>query len=1379
MAEMEGTREGMKVFLETGSNVFSSCSLLWREVCIGRFTGISSFETVTESTASGGAFHFQGSGQVSSTCRNRSILWRYYDNTVELVELSWDRDLANNALRLCMSPEYGPLLSNLNIHELASHVVILFTTVTTVFRLVLPHPETIVKDPKLSSAGKGLQPSILTFARDDSLKGNNAASIITGTSDVIISTCSSYSWIGMDGVATFAIGSPNGSIYCVKLPPPGTNGFPERFELQERSVIKRFWNMLPSGMRGGDDYSHAPLALCMHSFSGELVLIVVYKDLSLRLWSIQQQECLMNHSLLQYLPKDLNPENLKLSLHNATDSSSDVLRFVVYFGTSTLPQLSIFQLVLMENQLILDWITNYCIPQGYSIKDISLTSDSIWMLLIDEDGKTQIKCCDYQEGISRSTKDAVLLSYPLSDIVLSQNKDPREGYLDEIFAIDKFSHQAILKALQLYGSPRSLDVDCTCDKLRDETIKRIEEEVRSAARSCELSHDDYRELVVKCWNKFYSCCLQYQQLVRRPLGISHDQSTGMTVIMQSGTFSFLYSREDHTHYFTVNQSNDITQLLESIDLLHKQLSPEVFESFLSDLRYHGDAQTMANDIASAVLSEERDDVNEFIMHLQELCVSISDIQSTLDDIINNLNPLMINYDDGSAPSSGTGLDIAIADLYSSSLSCRLISNALCELCCHRLQYTRDLIIVLCVLKLCSFNVLSLSDGGISQYIDKFIDILYNYHILYILGTAKATPVHQTTLDANLKMLSELNISDDRLLIPSGIKLATGCSILEVYVSSVGRGHVMRSLLHHCPFVPGIPVHDHWTNVLPWILDILLQQIWPQSMYLNIYQFLLVDCQYNTLQMLHTMMLNLVDRDWASREFLTGQSYLFTGEIDKAIDCFVSASSGINTEPLLMRLSGDDGNYWIKVMRLVEDVGSKEGIVHVTSHATSVIPQGHPSLLLLWSNLFKYSLQLQLYELAYDALINNPDIERRRECLKHFVVVLTEQQQLKELCNYNYAGMEEEVEHVMEIRARSVDVFHKHCYYDLLYCYYTSREKYWRAAHVMYEYGLRCGLESSEPRALQKQANCYITCIMCLKLVNSKYHWIVKPLELIEQDSSLNGGKVECKVLSLLDIEKSYEIVRSKLVVLQKYPSFTQQLCNPYVMGNDLQVILCQVGLFDDALKLSEKCNLSLKSVYESLAIKCAHLSNNLISSRGESTDTTIWDWLSHNDTTYDIAQSSEGSVLDQAWNMLRIYINKRLDNYELQECVISKLLLGGSELPQWLIDIVKENNPSGLLRIYLQYDYIEYAVLLIIEYIDAIIGHGKEYFGLKNALHVTSPSVWLPFTSIDHVMNILTKAPDGSPLNELQESLQIKLDEYFGLLEDTSSNMKYHSRLVY
>ena len=34
-----------------------------------------------------------------------------------------------------------------------------------------------------------------------------------------------------------------------------------------------------------------------------------------------------------------------------------------------------------------------------------------------------------------------------------------------------------------------------------------------AARSCEMSHDDYRELVIKCWNKFYTCCLQYEKVM--------------------------------------------------------------------------------------------------------------------------------------------------------------------------------------------------------------------------------------------------------------------------------------------------------------------------------------------------------------------------------------------------------------------------------------------------------------------------------------------------------------------------------------------------------------------------------------------------------------------------------------------------------------------------------------------------------------------------------------------------------------------------------------------------------------------------------------------------------------------------------------------------
>ena len=70
---------------------------------------------------------------------------RYHDHTLEFIELSLDINLACNALRVLISKECGPLVGGVNIVELASHVIILFATATSVHRMVLPHPEAIVK----------------------------------------------------------------------------------------------------------------------------------------------------------------------------------------------------------------------------------------------------------------------------------------------------------------------------------------------------------------------------------------------------------------------------------------------------------------------------------------------------------------------------------------------------------------------------------------------------------------------------------------------------------------------------------------------------------------------------------------------------------------------------------------------------------------------------------------------------------------------------------------------------------------------------------------------------------------------------------------------------------------------------------------------------------------------------------------------------------------------------------------------------------------------------------------------------------------------------------------------------------------------------------
>ena len=48
--------------------------------------------------------------------------------------------------------------------------------------------------------------------------------------------------------------------------------------------------------------------------------------------------------------------------------------------------------------------------------------------------------------------------------------------------------------------------------------------------------------------------------------------------------------------------------------------------------------------------------------------------------------------------------------------------------------------------------------------------------------------------------------------------------------------------------------------------------------------------------------------------------------------------------------------------------------------------------------------------------------------------------------------------------------------------------------------------------------------------------------------------------------------------------------------------------------------------------------------------------------------------------------------------------------------IPQTSNPAELLRMYLTFDLLEPATLLAIEFIDAVCGHGKEFFGLEVVL---------------------------------------------------------------
>ena len=119
-----------------------------------------------------------------------------------------------------------------------------------------------------------------------------------------------------------------------------------------------------------------------------------------------------------------------------------------------------------------------------------------------------------------------------------------------------------------------------------------------------------------------------------------------------------------------------------------------------------------------------------------------------------------------------------------------------------------------------------------------------------------------------------------------------------------------------------------------------------------------------------------------------------------------------------------------------------------------------------------------------------------------------------------------------------------------------------------------------------------------------------------------------------------------------------------------------------------------------------------------STTCPKFSWLLHS-TVYNHSNFSQlllsFSAVEQAWRLLRHYLLKFTETSGpiYHKAVATKLLSLGCLLPTWLVNDYKKRNPAELLRIYICFDLLEEAGDLSIEYVNAVLGIGKESFGLK------------------------------------------------------------------
>uniref|UniRef100_A0A8C3PTL4 Nucleoporin 160 n=1 Tax=Calidris pygmaea TaxID=425635 RepID=A0A8C3PTL4_9CHAR len=1275
---------------------------------------------------SAGGFCYQESAQTTS------------GDTVELVEESLDVNLLNNAVRLRI--QGCPFLpGGVHLCEVQSHLVVLLVTGQTVHRLLLPHPARMYRSELITESQ---MQSVFTDIGKSNFRDPSNYYVIPNVPGLASNSVASAAWLSSEGEALFALPSASGGIFVLKLPPPDVPGAVSVVELKQSSVMQRFLTgWMPTAIRGDCSPSDLPISLSVHCLDHDAFLFALCQDHKLRMWSYKDQMCLMVADLLEFMPvsRDLRlaagtGHRLRLAF-----SQSLGLYLGVYMHAPKRGQFCVFQLVSTEsNRYSLDHISSLFSSQE-TLVDFALTSAEIWALWHNEENQTVVKYINFEQNVAGQWNQVFVQPLPEEEVTVRHDQDPRETYLEYLFMPGRFTNAAIQKALQIFSQGAERHMDLTWDELRKEVTLAVESEFQGSVTEYECSPEEFWQLQVEFWSKFYACCLQYQEALSRPLALHLNPYTGMVCLLKKGSLSFLVpcSLVDHLYLLSnehllteddaaifddLEMSRDVVCLVQCLRLIGESISMEmafIMEMACSRLQ---PPEKAAEQILEDLVANDTENVME-------------EIHSKLQEIRNPIHAMGVliremdyetdaDMERGESRAHHLNMRLNLTQLYGSGTAVSAVCWGVCKIATIRFLICRDLLILQQLL-LRLGDPMVLGGGQLFQsqqdLLHRTSPLLLSYYLIRWASQRLASDVPVDTLESNLQHLSVLELADTAALTP----------------------------------------HK-------------LGKVWPSNPGFLFPECLMGSCQYTQLQEYIRLLQPWCHVNMGSCSFMMGRCYLVMGEGHKALDSFCQAASEVGREEFLDRLiQPEEGEmvssprlqYYNKVLRLLDMVGLPELVIQLATLAIMESADDWRSQATLRTCIFKHHLDLGHNSEAYVALTQNPDPSRQLDCLRQLVVVLCERSQLQDLVEFPYINLQNEVVGIIESHARAVDLM-THNYYELLYAFHIYRHNYRKAGTVMFEYGMRLGREVRTLRGLQKQGNCFLAAINCLRLIRPEYAWIVQPASgaVYERPgaSPKRSHDGECmavpttrqiEILELEDLERECVLARIRLTLVQ------HDLSTAAVAGNstpeETVALLVRAGLFDTAVTLCQTFKLPLTPIFEGLTFKCIKLQLG-----GEAAQAEAWDWLAANQLSA-LVTTKESSATDEAWRLLSSYLERHPSQNSLyHRCVINKLLAHGIPLPNWLINSYKKVDAAELLRLYLNYDLLEAAVDLVLEYVDAVLGKGHQYFGIEFPLSATAPMVWLPYTAIDQLLQALRESTTNHHNVVLYQKLHEKMEDY-------------------
>ncbi|ERE70222.1 nuclear pore complex protein [Cricetulus griseus] len=1294
---------------------------------------------------SAGGFYYVESGKLFSVTRNRFIHWKTSGDTLELVEESLDINLLNNAVRLKFQ-NCSILPSGVHVSETQNHVIILILTNQTVHRLILPHPSRMYRSELVTESQ---MQSIFTDIGKVDFRDPCNYQLIPTVPGLSPSSTTSAAWLSSDGEALFALPSAAGGIFVLKLPPydlPGvTKGLRIVPSVLPFIVLNTMLSFLPCVRIINYGCGLIRLGFNSQHLHGSSQLPVTPISSGSNTWSPKDQMCLMVADMLEYVPvnKDLRltagtGHKLRLAY-----SPSMGLYLGIYMHAPKRGQFCVFQLVSTENnRYSLDHISSLFTSQE-TLVDFALTSTDIWALWHDAENQTVVKYINFEHNVAGQWNPVFMQPLPEEEIVIRDDQDPREMYLRSLFTPGNFINAALSKALQIFCRGTERNLDLSWSELKKEITLAVENELQGSVTEYEFSQDEFRTLQQEFWCKFYACCLQYQEALSHPLALHLNPLTNMVCLLKKGYLSFLVpsSLVDHLYLLPDEHllTEDETTISDDADVARDVIC------LIKCLRMIGESVTMDMAVLMETSCYNLQSPEKAAEQILEDLITI-DVENVMEDICSKLqeirNPVHaiglliremdyeteVEMEKGFDPAQPLNVRMNLSQLYGSSTAGYIVCRGVYKIASTRFLICRDLLILQQLLTRLGDAVI-LGAGQLFQaqqdLLHRTAPLLLSYYLIKWASQCLATDVPVDTLESNLQHLSVLELTDSGALMANKL-VSSPQTIMELFFQEVARKHIISHLFSQ-PKAPLSQTGLNWPEMITAITSYLLQLLWPSNPGCLFLECLMGNCQYVQLQDYIQLLHPWCQVNVGSCRFMLGRCYLVTGEVQKALECFCQAASEVGKEEFLDRLiRSEDGEivstpklqYYDKVLRLLDVVGLPELVIQLATSAITEAGDDWKSQATLRTCIFKHHLDLGHNSQAYEALTQIPDSSRQLDCLRQLVVVLCERSQLQDLVEFPYVNLHNEVVGIIESRARAVDLM-THNYYELLYAFHIYRHNYRKAGTVMFEYGMRLGREVRTLRGLEKQGNCYLAAINCLRLIRPEYAWIVQPASGAVSDrpgaSPKRNYDGECtvaptnrqiEILELEDLEKECSLARIRLTLARHDPSAIAIAGSS--SAKEMVTLLVQAGLFDTAISLCQTFKLPLTPVFEGLAFKCIKLQFG-----GEAAQAEAWAWLAANQLS-SVITTKESSATDEAWRLLSTYLERyKVQNNLYHHCVINKLLSHGVPLPNWLINSYKKVDAAELLRLYLNYDLLEEAVELVSEYVDAVLGKGHQYFGIE------------------------------------------------------------------